>query len=92
VMFVQDDRLPLSAQPYFLFCERQCALLYDEALCEANLHTADGCMRRDRVDSEFSESGVKVGLPFSKALRFQRLGLMGRTDVEDFHHGKNGRV
>lgn len=80
-----DDLVPLSALQHFLVCPRQCALIHLEQQWEDNRLTAEGNVMHAAVDKVQAEArdGVRrvTGLP----LRSDRLRLVGRADVVEFH-------
>ena len=69
-----DESIPISALQHFVYCPRQCALIHLEGVWEVNLYTLRG--RREGVRVEYA-------LP----LFSERLGLVGRADVVEFHGG-----
>lgn len=85
-----DDLLMISALQHLLFCERQCALIHVEQLWIENLFTVRGeIMHKKAHDGavEFRD-GIRIerGIP----LRSNKLGLIGRADVVEFHKKKKG--
>ena len=84
-MYSEDDLLPLSGLQHLVFCERQWALIHLEGLWEENRLTVEGRFLHERVDE--SETEVRGDLRIVRGLRLRslRLGLVGRTDVVEFH-------
>lgn len=82
-----DDLLavPISALEHFSYCPRQCALIHLECVWDENIYTIRGTLAHQRVDTTTArtERGMHVerGLP----LWSDRLGLLGRADVVEFH-------
>jgi CRISPR-associated exonuclease Cas4 len=79
------DKLPLSALNHFLFCQRRAALIHLEQTFEQNVHTVEGNIVHDRVDTPGYHilRGVKVlrAMPVWS----ERLGLSGKCDVVEKH-------
>ena len=75
----------ISALEHYSYCPRQCALIHVEQVFDENLYTLRGRRVHERADNPESrlEEGVKVerGLP----LFSERLGLIGKADVVEFH-------
>jgi len=89
-MYSPDNLIPLSALQHFLFCSRQCALIYLEQIWEENRFTAEGRLQHQRVDSVGSEKRRDVRQAFGLPIRSLRLGISGKADVVEFHRGENG--
>lgn len=81
----ETDPIPISALQHWAYCARQCGLIHLEQAFEDNIHTARGQAVHHLVDEPGYEmqSGVKVerALP----LWSDRLGLIGKADVVEFH-------
>jgi len=79
------DKLPLSALNHFLFCQRRAALIHLEQSFEQNIHTVEGNIVHDRVDTPGYHilRGVKVlrAMPVWSDC----LGLSGKCDVVEKH-------
>jgi CRISPR-associated exonuclease Cas4 len=79
------DLVLISALEHWSYCPRQCALIHLEQTFDENLYTLRGRMLHEKVDQPESEQreGVRIerGLP----LWSDRLGLVGRADVVEFH-------
>lgn len=79
------DPIPLSALQHWAYCPRQCGLIHLEQAFEDNIHTARGQAVHHLVDEPGYEmkSGVKVerALP----LWSDRLNLIGKADLVEFH-------
>lgn len=80
-----DDPVPLSALQHWVYCPRQCALIHLEQVFDDNIHTARGNAVHKLVDTPGYEirSGVKVER--SLPLWSDRLGLIGKADLVEFH-------
>jgi CRISPR-associated exonuclease Cas4 len=85
--FLDDaDPITLSALQHVSYCPRQYALIYLEQEFEDNVHTQRGQAAHQRVDegmSGFLPSGVEVRRSLS--LYSHRWGLVGKSDVVEFH-------
>ncbi len=86
-----DDYPPLSALNDLLYCERRCALHRIENVWVDNAHTVSGTLSHQRADKPVDwkcESGREVhGL----WLKSDRLRLVGKADVVEFHPVLGGR-
>lgn len=89
-MYTDENLIALSALQHLLFCPRQCALIHVEQLWSENVFTAEGRVMHERVDQEHQESRKEMRVEYGMALRSLRLGLIGKTDVVEFH--KTGKV
>ena len=80
-----DDPVPLSALQHWVYCPRQCGLIHLEQVFEDNIHTARGNAVHKLVDTPGYDvrSGVKVER--SLPLWSDRLGLIGKADLVEFH-------
>lgn len=84
-MYSEEDYIHINALQHFVFCPRQCALIYVEDLWQENLYTVRGNLLHEKVDSDTYQS--RGGVKTVRGLRIQsrRLGLSGRCDVVEFH-------
>ncbi|WP_264843430.1 CRISPR-associated protein Cas4 [Caldinitratiruptor microaerophilus] len=77
--------VPISALQHYSYCPRQCALIHLEQTFDENLYTLRGRAVHERVDvpGVAVEAGVRIerGL----VLWSDRLGLVGKADVVEFH-------
>ena len=89
-MYTEDDLLMLSALQHLLFCPRQCALIHIEQLWIENRLTAEGRILHERVHTAAMESRRTIRLEFDMPIRSLKLGLIGRTDVVEFHLRDDG--
>lgn len=90
-MYSEDDLLPISALQHLQFCERQCALIHIEQIWVDNIFTAQGKVMHERVHGETAESRRDVRVEFGMPVRSLRLGLIGKTDVIEFHRMTDGK-
>ncbi len=84
-MYSEDDLRMISALQHLLFCPRQCALIHIEQQWTENRLTAEGRILHERVHSAGKESRRTVKIEFDVPIRSLKLGLIGRTDVVEFH-------
>jgi CRISPR-associated exonuclease Cas4 len=91
-MYTEDDLLPVSALQHLVFCPRQCALIHVEQLWTENLFTAEGRGLHEKVHSMDTE--CRQDLRVVRGLRLQslELGLVGQSDVVEFHVDADGSV
>ncbi len=84
-MYEDDDLLQLSGLQHLAYCERQWALIHLEGQWAESSLTADGRILHERTDSDVTE--VRGDRRIARGLRIRslRLGLVGRTDVVEFH-------
>ncbi len=81
----QDDPIPLSALEHWAYCPRQCGLIHLEQAFADNIHTARGQAVHHLVDEPGYE--MKAGVKVERALPLwsDRLGLIGKADLVEFH-------
>ena len=84
-MSEDDDYLPLSGLQHLLFCERQCALIHVEQVWAENALTTQGGLLHQRVDLPALEQRPGVRIERAVPLRSDRLRLIGKADVVEFH-------
>jgi CRISPR-associated exonuclease Cas4 len=84
---MEEEKEPvmISALEHYAYCPRQCALIHIEQTFTENVHTLRGNALHERADQPITrqEEGIRVerGLP----LWSQKLGLIGKADVVEFH-------
>jgi CRISPR-associated exonuclease Cas4 len=80
-----SDTIMISALEHFSYCPRQCALIHIEQTFDENIYTLRGRAVHDRVDEVTSE--ILDGVQIERALPLwsNRLGLIGKADVVEFH-------
>lgn len=85
-----EEPLMLSALQHWSYCPRQCALIHLEQAFDENVHT----MRGNAVHTRVDEPGFETfeGMRSERALPVwsDRLGLVGKCDVVEFH--PDGRI
>lgn len=81
----EADPIPLSALQHWAYCPRQCGLIHLEQAFEDNLHTLRGQAVHHLVDEPGYE--MKAGVKVERALPLwsDRLGLIGKADLVEFH-------
>lgn len=84
-MYPEDDLIIVSALQHFVFCARQCALIHIEQAWVENRLTAEGRIMHECVHEGSDESRGDVRIARGLPLRSLRLGLVGVTDVVEFH-------
>ena len=84
-MYDESELLPLSALQHFVFCQRQCALIHIEGLWVENRFTAEGRLMHKKVDTAGPEYRDGIRIERGIALVSHRLGLIGKSDVVEFH-------
>lgn len=90
---MDSDPLPISALQHLLFCERQCALIHLEGLWADNRLTVEGQHLHQKAHAEragprgggihTTRDGIRTVR--SMPLLCQRLGLIGKADIIEFH-------
>lgn len=82
---MNDDPIPLSALQHWAYCPRQCGLIHLEQAFEDNIHTARGQAVHHLVDEPGYE--MKAGVKVERALPLwsDRLNLIGKADLVEFH-------
>lgn len=82
----QDHELVLiSALEHYSYCPRQCALIHLEQTYDENIHTLRGSLFHERVDEGDRESRGEIRIERAVPIWSERLGLVGKTDVVEFH-------
>ena len=79
------NAIAISALQHYAYCPRQCALIHVEQVFEDNIYTARGQAVHKLVDTPGYE--IKAGVKVERALPLwsDRLGLIGKADVVEFH-------
>ena len=79
--------IAISALQHYAYCPRQCALIHVEQIFDDNVYTARGQAVHRLVDTPGYE--IKAGVKIERALPLwsDRLGLIGKADVVEFHPG-----
>lgn len=79
------DPIPISALQHWMYCPRQCALIHVEQVFADNVHTARGNAVHALVDEPGYEIKKGVKVERSLPLWSDRIGLIGKADVVEFH-------
>ena len=80
-----DDPIMLSALQHWSYCPRQCALIHLEQAFDENVHTMRGNAAHERVDEPGFETFEGVRSERALPVWSERLGLIGKCDVVEFH-------
>ncbi len=75
----------ISALEHWSYCPRQCALIHLEQTFDENLYTLRGNALHARVDEPTSEEIQGVRVERAVPLWSKSLGLIGKSDVVEFH-------
>ena len=84
------DPLMLSALQHWSYCPRQCALIHVEQAFDENVFTMRGNAAHERVDDPGFETFEGVRTERALPVWSNRLGLVGKCDVVEFH--PDGRI
>jgi CRISPR-associated exonuclease Cas4 len=85
-----DDPIMLSALQHWSYCPRQCALIHVEQAFDENVFTMRGNAAHERVDDPGFETFEGVRAERALPVWSERLGLIGKCDVVEFH--PDGRI
>lgn len=80
----------LSALQHWSYCPRQCALIHVEQAFDENVFTMRGNAAHERVDDPGFETFDGVRAERALPVWSDRLGLIGKCDVVEFH--PDGRI
>jgi len=84
-MYSEEDYIQLSSVQHYVFCPRQCGLMYVEDLWAENVFTARGKVLHERVDHGDDETRGDLRVVRGLNIYSRRLGLSGKADVVEFH-------
>lgn len=84
---MDDDTIPISALNHYLYCPRRCALIHMEQTFAENVHTLRGNALHENADEVASSSEDGVQVERALPLYSDKLGLVGKADVVEFHAG-----
>lgn len=84
-MYSESHLVLISSVEHYSYCPRQCALIHVEQTFDENLYTLRGRAVHENVDVESSHR--KEGVRYERALPIwsERLGLVGKADMVEFH-------
>jgi CRISPR-associated exonuclease Cas4 len=80
-----DEIVTVSAIQHYSYCPRQCALIHLEQIFEENLYTMRGRRVHEQVDTVESVLDGNVRIERALPIWSERLGLIGKADVVEFH-------
>ncbi len=80
-----NDPILISALEHYSYCPRQCALIHLEQTFDENLFTLRGRAVHEQVDEPVVEVAKGVRVERALPLWSNRLGLVGKADVVEFH-------
>ena len=83
--WTDDDLVLISALEHWRYCPRQCALIHLERTFDENVYTLRGRLLHRKVDQEDHEVRDGVRIEYALPLWSDRLGLIGKADVVEFH-------
>lgn len=86
----ESDAIPISALQHWCYCPRQCGLIHLEQSFADNIHTARGQAVHHLVDTPGYEMQAGVKVERALPLWSDRLGLIGKADLVEFH--PDGRI
>ena len=89
-MYAEEELLPISALQHLAFCERQWGLIHLEGAWSENRLTAEGRRLHEKVHEAPGE--LRGGVRIARGLRIRslELGLIGISDVVEFHSSPDG--
>lgn len=79
------DPIPISALQHWMYCPRQCSLIHVEQVFADNVFTARGNAVHALVDEPGYELRKGVKAERSLSLWSDRIGLIGKADLVEFH-------
>lgn len=77
--------VPVSALNHYTYCRRRCALIHVDQLFVENVHTVRGTTEHDRASAVGDETRAGVRVVRDLPLWSDRLALVGKADVVEFH-------
>jgi CRISPR-associated exonuclease Cas4 len=84
------EAILISAISQYGYCPRRCALIHVDGIYEQNLYTTQGTRIHEHAHEETVECDGDVRVERAVPLWSDRLGLVGKSDVVEFH--KDGSV
>ncbi len=82
---MKNDPIMISALEHYSYCPRQCALIHIEQSYDENIYTLRGQALHARVDEVKTEYQEGIRIERALPLWSQRLNLIGKADVVEFH-------
>ncbi|MFC1563210.1 CRISPR-associated protein Cas4 [candidate division KSB1 bacterium] len=86
----ESEIILISMVEHYSYCPRQCALIHIEQIFDENIYTMRGHLLHRRIDEKKIRMENCIRIEQSLPLWSDRLGLIGKSDVVEFHH--NGQV
>ena len=86
----EEEPIILSALNDFLYCPRRCALHRLEGVFEHTAATVEGTRQHERAHQPGEDNLPGVRIVRALPLFSDRLGLVGKADVVEFHAGQAG--
>jgi CRISPR-associated exonuclease Cas4 len=83
----EADMVMISALQHWSYCPRQCGLIHLDQAWDENLYTLRGRAVHALVDAPDGEWEGAVRVERALPLWSERVGLVGRADVVEFHEG-----
>jgi CRISPR-associated exonuclease Cas4 len=83
--FDDHELVMISALEHWRYCPRQCALIHIEQSFDENLYTLRGRILHRKVDQPGGETVEGLRVERAMPLWSDRLGLIGKADVVEFH-------
>jgi len=80
-----QEPIAISALAHYSYCPRRCALIHIEQTFDENLYTLRGRMLHERVHEAEAEVRDGVRVERSLPLWSEKLGLIGKADVVEYH-------
>lgn len=81
------DPVMISALEHYSYCPRQCGLIHLEQVWDENLYTLRGHDLHRHADEVGGETHGSVRVERALPIWSERLGLVGKADVVEFHSG-----
>jgi len=87
---MDEELIPISAMTHYAYCPRRCALVHIEQIWTENIFTAEGRIMHEHVHEVGDESRGDVRIERGVALHSLILGLIGKSDVIEYHRQSDG--
>jgi CRISPR-associated exonuclease Cas4 len=85
LVYTDEELVPISALQHLIFCARQCAFIHIERVWRENSLTAEGQILHRKTNNGRVETYGGRRIARSVDLVSRRLGLVGKSDVVEFH-------
>jgi len=80
----------ISALEHYVYCPRQCALIYQEQVFDENIYTLKGDWLHKKVDEARCENSYDMRIEYAMPLYSEELNIVGKADLVEFH--KDGTI